>query len=398
MVWIHGGGWMIGSKDNPVYDGHGFARDGVVLVSMNYRLGVEGFLPIPGVPTNLGLRDMVAALHWVHDNIATFGGDPDNVTVFGESAGAFSIANLIASPLCDNLFRRAIVQSGHGLAGFPIEIAQRVVEHVARYLDIPATRSGFMSVEPGAALRALKHVSRRGRIDLRDDHGFDPTFGISRFNTVYGDDVLPVRPLTALATGAGKDIDLMIGTMTQEANLFFAPLGLTSWAPAVLARWFLQSCIAQPRTVLHAYGLGSGKRPGQALSDAMTDLCFRWPAQQYATAHRGRTFMYAFGYQSTACRGRLGAAHALDIPFVFDNLSTVSGTRNSLAGIDPPRWLAKKVHQHWIDFATTGDPGWAPFDHRHANMYMLDQGAERREPNSPAARLLPPTYAGERTG
>lgn len=154
MVFIHGGGFVLGSKDAPVQDGSAFARDGVLLVAINYRMGVEGFLPIPGVPTNLGLRDQLFALRWVQDNIAAFGGDPANVTVFGESAGAMSVANLIASP-------RAMLDA---------------VEKVG----LPTTR-----------------------IDLRDAEGREPVFGISRFIPVHGDDILPDRSLDALKQGAG---------------------------------------------------------------------------------------------------------------------------------------------------------------------------------------------------
>lgn len=158
MVFVHGGGFVIGSKDAAVQDGATFARDGVVCVSINYRLGVDGFLPIPGVPTNLGLRDMIAALQWVQREIATFGGDPANVTIFGESAGAMAIANLIASPLATGLFRRAIVQSGHGAMTRDIPVARRLVDKLAVLLSIPATRDGFASV-PGETL--LSSSSRR---------------------------------------------------------------------------------------------------------------------------------------------------------------------------------------------------------------------------------------------
>ncbi len=119
MVYIHGGGLMLGTKDAAVYDGRHFARDGVVTVALNYRLGVEGFVAISGAPTNLGLRDMLAALQWVQTNIATFGGNPQRVTVFGESGGGIAVACLVTSPLAAGLFTKAIVQSGHGSAVYP---------------------------------------------------------------------------------------------------------------------------------------------------------------------------------------------------------------------------------------------------------------------------------------
>ena len=128
MVFIHGGGYVVGSKDAPVSDGSAFAESGLVCVAINYRMGIDGFVPIPGVPTNLGLRDMIAALQWVKANIAEFGGEPANVTVFGESAGAMAIANLIASPLAKGLFHRAIVQSGHGSMVREIPVARRLAD------------------------------------------------------------------------------------------------------------------------------------------------------------------------------------------------------------------------------------------------------------------------------
>lgn len=125
MVFIHGSGFVIGSKDAAVQDGATFARDGVVCVSINYRLGVDGFLPIFGVPTNVGLRDMIPALGWVQAEIAAVGGEPGNVTVFGGSMGAMAIADLVASPLATGLFRRAIIQSGHAAMIRELPVARR---------------------------------------------------------------------------------------------------------------------------------------------------------------------------------------------------------------------------------------------------------------------------------
>jgi para-nitrobenzyl esterase len=163
MVFVHGGGFVIGSKDASVQDGATFARDGMVYVAINYRMGVDGFLPIPGVPTNLGLRDQIAALAWVRDTIAVFGGDPGNVTVFGESAGAMSIANLIASPLAKGLFRRAIVQSGHGGMTRGIDVMQRLVRRLAKLLKITPDAAGFRSVPAEATFDALEKSRRRRR-------------------------------------------------------------------------------------------------------------------------------------------------------------------------------------------------------------------------------------------
>ncbi len=147
MVWVHGGGFVLGSNHAAIQDGTAFARSGVVRIAINYRMGVEGFLPIPGAPTNPGLRDILFALRWVQDNAAAFGGDPGNVTSFGESAGAMAIADLMTSPLAKGLFRRAIVESGHGAMVRPIPVARRLVRKVAKLLKVAPDEAGFRSAK-----------------------------------------------------------------------------------------------------------------------------------------------------------------------------------------------------------------------------------------------------------
>jgi para-nitrobenzyl esterase len=390
MVWIHGGGYVIGSKDAAVQDGTAFARDGVICIAINYRLGVEGFLPIPGVPTNLGLRDQIAALEWVRDNVAAFGGDPDNVTVAGESAGAMAVANLLTSPLAKGLFRRAIVQSGHGAMTRDIGVAQRLVRKVAKLLNVTPDEAGFRSVSPGAVLDAVQKVSLpKTRLDLRDADGREPVFGISRFVPVHGDDVLPEQPLAALGDGAGADVDLLIGTNSEEMNLYLVPTGVREKIGRWLATYVLHRSQPQARKVLKAYGMGSkGKRPGQVLTDAMNDLVFRWPARRFAEEHRGRTHMYEFDWRSPALGGELGACHGIELPFVFDTLASVTGERG-LAGTAPPQELADRMHRIWVDFARDGSLPWPEFDRETRLVYRLERGVAEREETMPAAPFLP---------
>ena len=251
MVFVHGGGFVLGSKDAPVQDGATFARDGVVCVAINYRLGIDGFLPIPGVPTNLGLRDVLAALGWVQREIAAFGGDPANVTVFGESAGAMAIADLIASPLATGLFRRAIVQSGHGAMTRDVAVAQRLVAKLAKLLGVTPDRAGYASIAPGEAmLDAMEKVSLpTTRLDLRGPDGREPVFGISRFVPVHGDDVLPEPPLEALKKGVGAEVQLLIGTNAEEMNLYLVPSGVRDKIGRLLAWFVLRK--SQPRAGNH---------------------------------------------------------------------------------------------------------------------------------------------------
>lgn len=362
MVFVHGGAFVGGSKDAAVQDGSTFARDGVLCVVINYRTGVDGFLPIPGVPTNLGLRDIVAALHWVRENVAAFGGDPANVTLFGESAGAMAVASLLTSPLATGLFQRAIVQSGHGAMTRPVGIAQRLTDRLAHELGIGADRAGFERIAPGEQLfTIIDAVLRSARpVDFRDDAGHDAAFGITGFLPVHGDDVLPIPPELALSSGAGKDVDLVIGTNAEEMNLYLVPFAGVMPLDADQAVQLLQRSDGRARDILKSYGLDRTDA-GAVYAQAMTDLVFRWPARRFAERHQGRTFVYEFDWRSPAFEGKMGAAHGLELPFVFDALQTMTGP-HQLLGIEPPQALAGIMHRTWIDFARRGAVDWPSFD------------------------------------
>ena len=389
MVFIHGGAFVLGSKDAPVNDGTAFARDGIVCIAINYRMGIEGFLPIDGAPTNLGLRDQIAALRWVQQNATRFGGDPANVTVFGESAGAMSIACLVASPQAQGLFRRAIIQSGHGSMVRSTDVAKRLTRKVAKLLRTTPDVEGFRRKSVADCVAALERVQRPGtRLDLRDENGNEPAYGLSRFLPVYGDDVLPARPLALLAQGAGADVELLVGTNREEMNLYFVPTGIRRKLPGWLAWYLLRKVEPQARSILKAYGLGTpGRRAGDAFTEALHDLVFRLPARQYADAHRGQRHFYEFDWQSPACEGELGACHGLELPFVFDTLATCSGI-GGIAGDQPPTALAKHVHGLWVRFARGDGMPWTPYDERTRQVHLLAQGETRRDPEMPAASIL----------
>ena len=388
LVWVHGGGLVLGTKDAPVYDGSAFARNGVVTVAMNYRLGVEGFLPVPGAPTNLGLRDVLTALRWVQDNIAAFGGDPGNVTLVGESGGGIAVACLVTSPLSAGLFRRAVVQSGHGSAVYSMDVAGRTVRRVAEVLGVSPDVQGFRSVGPERAVDALRRVSRPGGVDLKDEHGFDPAFGLGVIDPVYGDDVLPVHPLDALRSGAARGVDLLVTTTADEARFWIGPtrlLGLPRWA----ARWVLGRMTADAFEVFDAYRRQEpGRRGGELLSRILSDLAFRWPARQLAEAHQGRTHVAEFDWPSTAAGGRLGAAHGVDLAFVFDNLGVVTGPRG-MAGTHPPQEFADRVHGLWVRYVTDGSLPWPEFDGEQRLVRQLWNEVTVREEIMPAADFVP---------
>jgi para-nitrobenzyl esterase len=390
MLFIHGGGFIVGSKDAPVHDGSAFARDGVICVAINYRLGIEGFLPLDGAPTNLGLRDMIAALQWVRDNIAGFGGDPANVTVFGESAGAMAVADLMTSPAAVGLFKRAIVQSGHGSMVRDPSVAKRLVRRLAKILKVPPTASGFRAVDWEQGWAAIEKASKPlFGVDLRDANGLDPVYGISRFVPVLGDDILPIPPLAALEGGAARDVDLLIGTNAEEMNLYFVPTRVRDKIPGFLARWMLGRSHPRAKAALKAYGFGlKDKRPGAAMTEAMHDLVFRWPARQFAERHQGRTHVYEFDWHSPACDGALGASHGMELPFVFDTLDVASGP-NGLCGTNPPQELADRIHRIWVDFARDGSLPWPEFDRDGRLVHRLAANITAHEPVMPAADFLP---------
>lgn len=384
MVWVHGGGLVLGSKDAAVHDGSQLAAGGAVSVAINYRLGTEGFAPIPGTETNLGLRDVIAALTWVRDNIEAFGGDPGRVMLFGESGGAMIVSCLLASPLAEGLFHRAAVQSGHGSSVVSLDVGRRLVSRLATILKIEASREGFSSRTWDQILAAQAKISAPWAIDLRDEHGFDRGYGLGRFNPVIGDDVLPHEPLAALAAGQGREVDLLVGTSSEEANAFLRPVGLDRWLPGFAARWFLGRAIPQPREALEAYGAGRGVSQGEALARALTDLAFAWPAHQFAAAHQGLTHVYEFDWSSPTAR--LGTCHGLDLPFVFDTLDCVTGPRG-VAGKEPPRELAQRMKRIWINFAGTGELPWPEFDGTKRLVHRFNADRTMHADIPPAARF-----------
>ncbi|MFI9533573.1 carboxylesterase family protein [Nocardia fusca] len=213
MVFVHGGGFVAGSARAPIYDGSAFARDGVVLVIVQYRLGVAGFLDLPGAPRNRGVLDVVAALGWVGRNIAAFGDDPGNVTLFGQSAGATIVGAVIASEAAAGLFRRTIVQSGNGFGAFSPEQGARVTRAAAAALAVAPTVSGFASVSDADLVDV---VAALHGLDLRTSTDFDPLLGLSPFGLVAES-----QPAQSWSSA----VDLLIGTNTEEGNLYLVPQG-----------------------------------------------------------------------------------------------------------------------------------------------------------------------------
>jgi len=217
MVWIYGGAYRFGAAGMTGYDGGPLAARGVVVVTFNHRVGVEGYAYLPGVPANRALLDQVAALRWVRENIAAFGGDPERVTVFGESAGAGAIASLLVMPAAAGLFRRAIAQSVPGTFFAP-DLAADVTAAIAAAAGLPPTAEAFAATEPARLVAASDAVRPAGH---RDRWGPVGGTGVP-FSPVVDGEVLPTAPWQALASGAGHDVDLLAGHNRDEYRLFTA--------------------------------------------------------------------------------------------------------------------------------------------------------------------------------
>ncbi|MGW5722444.1 carboxylesterase/lipase family protein [Amycolatopsis sp. NPDC003865] len=357
LVFVHGGAFIGGTGSAPVYDGTAFTRGGAVLVTVQYRLSVDGFVPLDGGATNLGLRDQLAALRWVQENIAAFGGDAGNVTLFGESAGGISVACLLGSPLSAGLFRRAVVQSGHANMVRGRAELERLAGVIAGGLGVEPTAAAFRKLPTERLLDAQDAVLKPGGgPDLRGEDGLDRSYGLSPFLPLVGDDVLPRHPGEAIRNGAGSDIDLIAGTCREEMLLYFGPTGLLDVLTDEQAVAMLSASHPDADGVLRGYGLGE-RKAGEVFVEAMTDLVFRDGVKELVESHRGRSFRYEFEWRAP----RLGACHGMELPFVFDSLAASAG----IVGDNPPAELAREVNSAWTRFAATGDPGWAAAETTH---------------------------------
>ena len=264
---------------------------------------------------------------------------------------------------------------------------ERVGTMLAELLAVSLTAQGFALRSLEECAKAVDAMSPPGVIaDMREANGLDPAFGLSKFLPIIGDDVIPVSTDAAIAAGAGAEVELLIGSNREEMNIYFVPPGICDLDDAMMARLLLGQVYPRAEEALLAYGLGKGEKPGMVLTAAMSDLVFRQPVRDFALAHRGRTHVYEFGWRSPAFQGRLGACHALELPFVFDTLSACSGLQG-LVGETAPKELATHVHSLWAGFARDGRLPWPEFDAESRQVYRLEEGTSASEDEFPAAQM-----------
>jgi para-nitrobenzyl esterase len=367
-VWLHGGAFVAGSPSQPVYDGSAWMRDGVVLVTVAYRLGIEGFVHFQGGDTNVALRDQLAALEWVQREIAAFGGDPSRVCVAGQSAGAMSIGWLLGSSRSRDLFSSAISMSGGVDLTYSHEQAQRVAAHVARRLGVEPTAGAMRGVPVTRVVEAQAEIAP-GEIDLETDSDRDPTGGMLWVVPVRDGDVVAEDPLEAVGTLA--DVSLLAGCTSEEGLLYLAGVPGFDEMPMEAATAFAARLSPDPEALLGALRAENpDATPGQLAAGVITEVAFRGPTERllarHVTSASAATHTYRFTWRSGALGGRLGAAHAVDLPFVFDTLATpgASGRDDALLGVDGgPQELATRMHRAWVRYVTDGDPGWEPYGH-----------------------------------
>lgn len=332
MVWIQGG--MFEIQSSAPYDGRQFARDGIVCVVINWRVGAEGFLYLDDGYANLGLLDQVAALEWVRDNIAAFGGDPANVTIFGESAGAMSVGTLLSMPRAEGLFRRAIAQSGAAHQVIPAQTARRVGCYLAEKLGVAPTREAIAAVPVERLLATQAQLKAELLAHPNPQRwGHEVVTSTLPWQPVMDGEVIPGPPIGRIAAGASARADVIVGTNTDDWRLFVVITGAIDQiteqiltGPVDVYGYQALAAYGLPvDTALAAYRAAyPDATPGDLLAAVQTDWWVRIPAIRLADAHTNATsgtYMYEFGWPSPQLNGRLGAVHALEIPFVFDTLN-----------------------------------------------------------------------------
>ena len=358
MVWIPGGGFQGGTGDFPLYDGAPLNAEGVILVTVNFRVGTLGFLAHPalsaespeGISGNYGMLDKIAALEWVQRNAAAFGGDPDNVTLFGISSGAMGIGALLATPMAEGLFHKAIIQGGPTWPLPPLRSDNPATASAEAIGQQTAAKLGINGNGPAAAaaLRALP-----------PDELLDATNDSDLFNLRLGDNptvdgvIISGQPLLMLQAGEVNPVPLLIGANEDEASVYTVISDhFDQWGPADYEDFVLEFFAGDAHAILAEYPVSDPIMP--TLNRLVTDFAFVVPTRLYAHAaasHGAPVYRYHFTQRPGNIVGDIfGAHHAAEVPFVFDTLIGRSAR-------DPgDRALAAAIRRYWTRFAKTGDP------------------------------------------
>ncbi len=358
MVFVHGGGYMLGSSATPLYDGAALARRGCVYVSVNYRLGALGCLDLSSLSTagttldsNLFLRDLMLALHWVHDNIGAFGGDPENVTVFGESAGAHAVTALLAAPAAKGLFAQAISESPACGMVRSREVAAQFASRFAALLGLPRDdAAGALLQVPTSALIAAQ--------DRLIEEGMQNRLGAFPIGPVFGDDSLPLEPIEAMRRGVAHKVPLIVGTNADEGRLFTRFLRLLPTTEPMIEALLADADSAVRERITAAY-------PGYPNQNACIrlggDFAFGSAVWQIAAAHGSNapTYLYRYDFAPRLLHwSGLGATHATELLAVFDVYRSRFGALLTAAA----DWRAalrvsNEIQGRWRSFSRTGTPG-----------------------------------------
>ena len=381
MVWIHGGGFVGGSGSSDLYDGtHIVQRGDVVVVTLNYRLGPLGFLYFNSMPggkanfdDNLGIRDQVAALKWVKENIAAFGGDPNAVTIFGESAGGISVETLMSLPAAQGLFHRAIIESGPAGDVWTPKAATQVTALYLKQLGI--SQDSLFKLKSVPADSFMTAMMRLMKV-LIADPALPKTFA----PTIDGD-YLPHDLLTAIKDGQSKGVDILIGTNKNEANLFaMKRLKMAPVNEEQLKPYLIRFKPAEQQKLISAYNDYPSK---SGILDLITDGIFTMPSIQFAEfqSTHANTYMYRFDWTSEPLKWvGLRACHGLEIPFVFNTFNTKLGKKILLLSNNKRiHQLSDEIQLSWINFAKTGNPNpqgkddWKKYEPAGRNTLIYDK-------------------------
>lgn len=351
MFWIHGGAFIMGGGGDVIYDGSTLAKRGdVVVVTVNYRLGAFGYSYIPGVTTNVGQLDQIMALEWVRDNIEKFGGDPGNVTIFGESAGGYAVLTLSAMPAAKGLFHRVIAQSAPFINP---EVSEKHTKALMRMLKIKK-----------GDIEAFRKIPPEEIIDTQNKY-LEKVNSAMEFRPLIDGETLPIHPLKVFESGDCSNLDFMIGTNLDEAKMFTAMGGEPFTDPEKAILMFLVMFGIDATSSARMYETYKQAREGNLSTDPkdiadaiITDFMFRIPTIRFLEAqfkHQKNTYNYLFTWESPGMDGQLGACHALELPFVFNTLN-LEGMENFSGQGPEAELLSQKIMDAWIAFARTGNP------------------------------------------